>query len=115
MLRRLALLAALFALSLPAAAATATVAQLLANPSSYDGSHVDITGTIQKLEQKTSHKGNPYVTFSLCASQCIHVFGFGSPSLSDGQTITVHGTFAAVKHVSDYTFYNEIDADGGSL
>lgn len=115
MLKRLALVAGLFAFSLPAAAATATIAQLLANPSSYDGSQVDVTGKIEKLKQKTSHRGNPYVTFSLCASQCIHVFGFGTPSISDGQTITIHGTFAAVKHVSGYTFYNEIDADDGSL
>ena len=33
----------------------------------------------------------------------------------NGKTITVHGTFAAVKHVSGYTFHNEIDADDGSL
>lgn len=117
MFRRFALVAALVVISaaLPAAASTATVPQLLANPSSYDGSHVDVTGKIQKLEQKTSHKGNPYVTFSLCSTQCVHVFGFGTPSISDGQTITVHGTYAAVKHVSGYTFYNEIDADDDSL
>jgi hypothetical protein len=113
---RFALVAALFAVSaLPSLAGSATIAQILANPSSYDGSHVDVTGTVQKLEQKTSHKGNPYVTFSLCSGQCVHVFGFGSPNLSDGQRIMVHGTFAAVKHVSSYTFYNEIDADDGSL
>ena len=38
------------------------------------------------------------MTFSLCSSECIHVFSFGSPRISDGETITVHGTFAAVKH-----------------
>jgi hypothetical protein len=61
MLRYFALLAALVASSLasPATAATATIAQILANPSSFDGSHVDVTGKVQKLEQKVSHKGNP--------------------------------------------------------
>jgi len=93
----------------------ATIAQVLANPSTYDGQHVDIKGQILHFEQKVSHKGNPYVTFSLCSSVCIHVFGFGSPELRDGETVTVHGTFAAVKHVSGYTFYNEIDSDDGSL
>lgn len=100
---------------LPAASSAATIAQILGSPSTYDGQHVEARGTVEHLEQKVSHKGNPYVTFSLCSGQCIHVFGFGSPSLSDGQTITVHGIYEAVKHVSVYTFYNEIDADDGSL
>lgn len=100
---------------LPASAATATISQILSSPSSYDGSHVDVTGKVERLEQKVSHKGNPYVTFSLCSSQCIHVFEFGNPSISDGEAITVHGSFEAVNHVSGYTFYNEIDADEGSL
>ncbi|MGA8574239.1 MAG: hypothetical protein WB609_00940 [Candidatus Cybelea sp.] len=101
--------------ALPVASSAATIIQILGSPSTYDAQHVDVRGTVEHLEQKVSHKGNPYVTFSLCSSQCIHVFGFGSPRLSDGQTITVHGTYEAVKHVSGYTFYNEIDADDGSL
>lgn len=104
-----------FLAALPVASSAATIGQILGSPSTYDGRHVDVRGTVERLEQKVSHKGNPYVTFSLCASQCIHVFGFGSPSLSDGQTITVHGTYESVKHVSSYTFYNEVDADDGTL
>lgn len=117
MLKRFVIPTAVFAFlaALPAASPAATVAQMLASPSTYDGKHVDVHGTVEHLEQKVSHKGNAYVTFSLCSGQCLHVFGFGSPSLSDGQAVTVHGTFAAVKHVSSYTFYNEIDADDGSL
>lgn len=88
--------------------------RFLGNPSAYDGKHVDVSGTVEK-EQQTSHKGNPYITFSLCSGQCIHVFAFGSPSISDGRTITVQDTYEVVKHVSGYTFYNEIDVDDGSL
>lgn len=117
MFRRFAITVATFGLlvSLPAATVAATVAQILASPSTYDGQHVDVRGAVEHLEQKVSRRGNPYVTFSLCSSQCIHVFGFGSPNISDGQTITVHRTYEAVKHVSGYTFYNEVDADDGSL
>jgi hypothetical protein len=117
MFKHFALSAALFGLlsALPAASSAATVAQILGSPSTHDGQHVEVSGTVEHLEQKVSRKGNPYVTFSLCSGQCIHIFGFGSPSLSDGQTISVRGTFAAVKHVGAYTFYNEIDADDGSL
>jgi hypothetical protein len=99
----------------PIAASAATITQLLANPSTFDGQHVDVTGKIEDLKSKVSHKGNAYVTFSLCSGRCVHVFAFGSPNISDGQSITVHGTFAAVKHTGSYTFYNEIDADDGSL
>ncbi|MGC2406219.1 MAG: hypothetical protein WA431_07405 [Candidatus Cybelea sp.] len=98
-----------------ASSAATTIGQILGSPSAYDGHHVDVSGTVEHLEQKVSHRCNPYVTFALCSAQCIHVFGFGSPSLSDRQAITVHGTYEAVKHVSGYTFYNEIDADDGSL
>ena len=118
MIRRCAFLVALVGAAMVPATSLAggmTVTQILGSPSTYDGQHVDVAGKISHLEQKTSHKGNPYVTFSLCSGQCIHVFAFGSPNLSDGQTITVHGIFAAVKHTGGYTFYNEIDADDGSL
>lgn len=117
MARRFVFSVALFGFSaaLPALAGAATVGQILGNPSTYDGQHVAVSGTVEHFERKVSRRGHPYVTFSLCSGQCIHVFGFGSPSISDGQTITVRGTFAAVKHVSGYTFFSEIDADDGSL
>jgi hypothetical protein len=117
MFQRFAWIAALFVflVGIPTTTSAATIAQILASPSAYDGQHVDLRGTIEGLRAKTSQRGNPYVTFSLCATQCIHVFGFGSPSISDGQTITVHGKYETVKHVSGYTFYNEVDADDGSL
>jgi hypothetical protein len=69
--------------AIPAAVLAATITQILGNHSAYDGKHVDVSGTVEHLEQKTSHKGNLYVTFSLCSSQCIRVFGFGSPNISD--------------------------------
>ena len=118
MLRRSHIPTLAFALlgGLPAVCLGATtITQVLSRPSAYDGKHIHVRGTVEHLEQKVSHKGNPYVTFALCSGQCIHVFGFGSPSISDGQAITVQGTYESVKRVSGYTFYNEIDADDGSL
>ena len=116
MFKRFAIPTAVFAVLvvLPAASSAATVAQVLGNPSTYEHPR-RCYGHDQTSREKISHKGNAYVTFVLCSSQCIHVFAFGSPNISDGQKITVHGTFAAVKHVGGYTFYNEIDADDGSL
>jgi hypothetical protein len=99
--------------ALPAAASTATIDQILGSPSIYDGRHVEVKGTVEHLERKVSHQGNPYVTFSLCSSQCISVFAFGNPGTSNGQTITVHGTYEKVNHTNGYTMYNDIEADGG--
>lgn len=100
---------------LPVAASAATIDQILSNPSRYDGQHVALTGSVTSLHSKVSVRGNPYVTFSLCSDRCIDVFAFGRSTIRDGQTITVHGTFAVVKHVGSYTYHNELDADDGSL
>jgi hypothetical protein len=115
LVKRSAVPAAAFALltALPAAASTATIGQILGSPSSYDGRHVEVQGTVEHLERKVSHQGNPYVTFSLCSGQCINVFAFGNSGTSNGQTITVHGTYEKVNHTSGYTMYNGIQADGG--
>ena len=105
----LALLAAL-----PAAASQATIDQILGSPANYDGRHVDVKGTVEHLEQKVSHQGNPYTTFSLCSNRCIKVFAFGDFAKSNGQTVTVHGTYETVNHINGYTLDNGIESDGGS-
>ena len=59
-MKPLVLITALFALSTSMTVAAATsISQVLASPSSYDGSHVDVTGQVEHLERKVSHKGNP--------------------------------------------------------
>ena len=58
--QRFAILAATLALltAPPAASSAATIGQILGSPSTYDGQHVDVRGTVERLEQKVSHKGN---------------------------------------------------------
>jgi hypothetical protein len=115
MMIRFAIPAAAFALltSLPATVSAATIDQILGTPANYDGHHVDVKGTVEHLERKVSHHGNPYVTYSLCSSQCVPVIAFGDAAANNGQTVTVHGTYESVKHVGEYTFHNGIVADGG--
>lgn len=105
------ILAALFNGQTPYAEIVLTPTQLAAHPSSYDGQHVGVTGKVENLELKTSHRGNAYEIFQLCDKVCVRVFIWGHPKLSEGHSKTVHGTFAAVKHVGSSTFYNEIEAD----
>jgi hypothetical protein len=116
MIRRIAIPASVFALlaALPATGSAATIGQILDTPTNYDGHHVDVKGTVRDLQRKVSHHGNPYFTYSLCSAQCVPVIAFGDPAMSNGQTITVHGTYQSVKHVGDeYTFRNGIVTDGG--
>ncbi len=117
MMTRFAIPALTFALlaALPAIAPAATIDQIVGSPTTYDGRHVDVKGTVEHLERKVSHHGNPYVTYSVCSSQCLPVISFGAEPSANGQIVTVHGTYESVKHVGDeYTFRNGIVADGGS-
>jgi CMP-2-keto-3-deoxyoctulosonic acid synthetase len=113
-LRALLSVALFAALSAGSFAAT-TIDAILASPSTCDGQHAAVAGTVRHVEEKTSRKGNDYDVFSICADSCIRVFTFGRPKITEGQKLTVTGTFSAVKHVGSYTFRNEIAADGDSL
>lgn len=100
----------------PAAPAPAKIADILANPGSFDGQRLSLSGTIAKLAEKTSRRGNDYTTFDLCdGTPCIHVYSYGHPKLANGQTLTVSGRFFADKHVGSADFKNELDVDEGSL
>lgn len=93
-----------------------TIAQLLNDPSAYDGKHVSVSGTVKHLRQEVSSNGQPFVIFALCSTiTCVHVFGWGSPNLRNDRVIMVQGTFAAVQHFAGYTFHDGIHADSGSL
>ncbi len=102
---------------LPIAGLTATtIVQLLNDPSTYDGKHVRVSGTVKHFTPETSPDGRSFVIFALCStSSCVRVFGWGSPKLRDDAIVAVHGTFAAVRQFAGYTFHNGIEADGGSL
>jgi hypothetical protein len=104
----------------PAPAATAfapaQISALLANPTSFDSQHLSVTGAIAQLAEKTSRRGNDYTTFDLCdGTSSVHVYSYGHPKLTNGQTLTVSGKFFADKHVGSLDFKNELDADEGSL
>ena len=116
--RRLLLMG--FALALlaasPAPSASPTrIADILAAPSSFDGQHLTVNGTVQQLSEKTSRRGNDYTTFDLCDVTCVHVYSYGHPKIANGQTLTVNGRFFADKKVGSLDFKNELDADEGSL
>jgi starvation-inducible outer membrane lipoprotein len=109
------ILASAVAVPLAGAAATTPISTIVAQPSTFYGKPVDVSGTISNVANKISHKGNPYTVFSLCAGQCVEVFAFGTPAIHNGQHVTVHGTFEGVRHTGGIYYKNVIDADAGTL
>jgi hypothetical protein len=86
-------------LSSVALAADATVSQIIANPTAFDGQHVTVSGTAQFVRPKTSHKGNDYETFSLCDQACVNVFTWGNPTkvLYKASPRDKHGALNAIR------------------
>ncbi len=118
MLLQLALTLTLMAASpIPVAPAPTAIADILANPAWFDGKHLTVNGTVAQLSEKTSKRGNDYSVFDLCApaTSCIHAYSHGHPKIANGQSLTVNGTFFAVKKVGMLEFKNELDADDNSL
>ena len=107
-----ALALVLWAVSVLAAGADlVTVKELLAEPDKWHGRAVVVTGSVGKLEPRTSQRGNPYYTFLLNdGKQSVTVFSYGTPEVKDGNRVQVEGTFLKVKRVGKYTFQNQVDA-----
>ena len=95
--------------ALPASAAD-SIDAIVATPSHYDGSTVDVTGTAKNVKARTSKKGNDYETFQVCQTQCVNVYSFGHPAVTNGATVRVQGSFVADKSMGSFDIKNEIDA-----
>ncbi len=96
---------------LTARADSVTVKDLLAEPDKWHGQAVVVTGSVGKLEARTSQRGNPYYTFLLNdGMESVTVFSYGTPEVKNGNRVQVEGTFLKVKRVGKYTFQNQVDA-----
>lgn len=82
---------------------------LLNKPSFYDGQHVAVTGRVQNIQEKTM-ANSVYDNFELCDQRCVRIVALGRPAISEGQRVTVHGTFNTVKGPPGIGFRSEIDA-----
>lgn len=102
------LLTTLLAL-VPAAALAAALAPsaILANPSSYDGKSVTVTGKVAHFQSSSTPMG-PVAGFQLCDSKCIVVIDKTNQSRSDGAAATVTGTFHVTFKGPRKTFNNAV-------
>jgi hypothetical protein len=67
---------------------------LAANPSTYDGQSVTVSGTVKNPTARQTRRGTA-TAYQLCDSACINVIEFGNANVSDGSQMTVSGRFRA--------------------
>ena len=97
--------------ALAARADLVTVKDLLAEPDKWHGRAVLVSGSVGKLEPRTSQRGNRYYTFLLNdGMQSLTVFSYGTPEIRDGNRVQVEGTFLKVNRVGKHTFQNQVNA-----
>lgn len=113
-LRAALAIALLLAAAGPALAVKAghvTTRDLLGEPDKWHGRPVILSGTVTRLEPRTSQRGNPYFTFRLADHEGgVTVFSYGTPELREGQQVQIEGIFLKVKRVGKHTFQNQVDA-----
>ncbi|HTV72781.1 MAG TPA: hypothetical protein VME66_03630 [Candidatus Acidoferrales bacterium] len=115
MLRVVLVAASIGATALVGFTQTDRIDTILAHPLQWDGKHVHVTGAVMRLEERTALDGRDYDVFDLCNAGCIRVFTGGRPALSEGQKLSVQGTFSSAKRVGDFDVDNDIETDEGSL
>ena len=94
-----------------------TIADIYANPNKYDWQIVQVEGKVLSLNSKTCKKGD-YTTLELDdqSGKSLTIFSYGHFPIKQGDHVRVTGIYKKVIHVPpQYTFYNEIDASGGSI
>lgn len=90
-----------------------TVEALLKNAKTHDGKAVTVIGTVSDYKEKTSKRGNPYVTFKLKGAKeiaSVYLQGRLKKACKNGDVVIVEGKFVREKKVGDVLYKNEIDA-----
>ena len=90
-----------------ALAAALAPSAILANPSSYDGKAVTVTGTVAKYQTTDSAMGT-VAAFQLCDSKCVLVIDQTAGARTNGSKATVTGTFETTFKGPLRTFNNVV-------
>ncbi len=94
------------------AATETTVEEILANPDSFEGKEISVSGTVSTPRFKASRHGKPYMTFPLLGESGgrVNVLVWEQIKLKKGEKIKVTGTFRQSMEMGKYTFRNMIEA-----
>jgi hypothetical protein len=105
---RILVFAALLAV-VPGGAIAAALAPsaIVANPATYDGKSVTVTGKVTNFQMQSTMMGQ-VAGFQLCDTKCVVVIDKTHQSRSDGATATVTGTFHVSFKGPRKTFKNAI-------
>ena len=87
-----------------------SVEGLYKNRNQCDGQNVTLTGKVCDIEFSTSEKGNKYTTFLLddATAVPINVFSYSHLLISEGDRVSVRGTFHKVVARGNHTFPMEL-------
>ncbi len=79
--------------ALPAGAASDLApSKIVADPASFEGKSVSVTGTVAKYQTTKTLMGT-IAAFQLCDDKCVVVIDETDTAHKDGDTVTVAGTF----------------------
>ena len=79
--------------ALPAGAASELApSKIVADPASFEGKSVSVTGTVAKYQTTKTMMGT-IAAFQVCDAKCVVVIDETDTAHKDGDTITVAGTF----------------------
>ncbi len=94
------------------AATETTVEEILANPDSFDGKEVSVSGAVSTPRVKSSRHEKPYMTFPLLGESVgrVNVLVWEPMKLKKGEKIKVTGTFRKVMEMGKYTFRDMVEA-----
>jgi hypothetical protein len=98
---------------------TVTVAQLLANPSRYDGKRVTVVGDALIVRQQTDRTSGPWALISLVDIEnrraVMNVIGAGRAPVVNGDVMRATGVFRAKSKRGRYTYDNELISAAGGI
>ena len=93
----------------PAAQAADTIAPsaIVADPASYEGKPVSVSGTVAKYQTAKTMMGT-IAAFTVCDAKCVVVIDETNTAHKDGDTVTVTGTFQSTFKGRQRTFTNVV-------
>jgi cytochrome c-type biogenesis protein CcmE len=100
-------------------AQSATPSAIVADPTTYDGQSVSVSGTAKAPKTRTTRRGQ-ILTFQLCDTQCVNVVEFGDAAaagVTEGQSVSVtgsfHASFGKMRHMENVVLVGGRPGGGG--
>jgi|HubBroStandDraft_6_1064221.scaffolds.fasta_scaffold465921_2 hypothetical protein len=93
--------------ALPALAAAISPSAILANPSSFDGKSVTVSGAVAHFQTSKTMMGT-VAAYQVCDAKCVLVIDKKNHAHADGDNVTVSGIFHTTFKGPKRTFNNVV-------